>query len=310
MLYYRVSRRKTASPLHLFRAVAIAIALGFAPATVAATDIIISPSHAASYVHILGFASDARGTTVAQVAPMTLVNIDRHHDLAASRKTLALRREWEWAKDDPSRRAFLRSVKESGSMSCWNWIEPLMPLPVDHVHWIAPLGTELASIELPSIRYLESKLKIDRREFGQSPVAASGISGLASAIPEGPWILSLDLDYFDGRDDYKDELRLILELCRERPPILATAAVSMPYLSSEEAASLLVRALVDAVAVYTDWDIIIDLSPERGPVDQEREAVLVLQGRIWRDYDPVADGLLSSAELEAGTRVSRSCRFE
>jgi hypothetical protein len=286
MVYYRVLDPKAKARS---RGAAAALILAALTRPAGAVDLVLSASHAASYYAVLAGLGDRTAV---------LVNVDRHDDLAALRDTEALRRGWEGAASAEGRAAYLRGLRSRGAVSCWNWIEPLMPRPVERALWIAP-----PQVALPSIGELEAKLKAGRRRIGEWPIGIADPRELRAAIPKGPWLLSIDLDYFDGSSDPGGELRALFAACRERPPLMATAAVSMPYLSSEEAAGRLARELVDAVAAQTDWGLVIDPAFDGGPIDRGRDASLRTEGRRWREYDPVADGLFGYAREAAGSRA-------
>jgi hypothetical protein len=252
---------------------------------VPAIDLILSPSHAASFYSVLERCQSGA----------TLVNVDFHDDLAANRRTRELRLAWFGAATAEEGKARLQALRSRTGVACWNWIEPLMPYPVERAVWVAPPGAKAESLSA-----LERKLKLGKR-FGGTPLRRVALSDFAAAIPEGPWVLSIDLDYLSDSSDPEGELRWLLSRCRGHPPLVAVAAVSMPYLPSEARAGVLARALAAAVAAGTGWRFLVDPDPPLPEaIDRKRRDELRKAGREWKEYDPRSDGFTDF--VQDGTR--------
>lgn len=256
------------------RAAALALAFSLSFRAAPAVDLFLSPSHADSCFIVLGRCR----------SEATLVNVDFHDDLAANRRSRELRRAWFAPAAEG--RAGPDADRAGTGVACWNWIEPLMPFPVSRAVWVAPPG---AADE--SSADLGRKLKLGKRFDGLAPERFA-LADFAKALPRGPWILSIDLDYLCRSDDPEGDLRWLLDRCAGHPPEVAVAAVSMPYLPSEAMAGRLVRALASAIAAEPGWRFLVDpAEPVAEAIDRKRRDELRKEGREWKEYDPRADGL-------------------
>ena len=67
----------------------------------------------------------------------TLVLVDAHSDASAVERSEELREELRRVPSEKERAVRIENWRKSGRLQAFNWIEPLMPRPLDHVLWLA-----------------------------------------------------------------------------------------------------------------------------------------------------------------------------
>lgn len=216
-------------------------------------DIYFEESHAGTFYHL--------AETLPLETPHRLILIDAHSDASAMADSDKIRDGIRKVPTQEARQDLLNAWRKRGTIQCFDWIEPLMPLPFDEVVWIPAR-------------------KLSRLEAGrQQTLARESLDGLREAFPRRdgdlgerfrvldwekaedvlrtpaggkPTVVSIDLDYFAAVPD--DELEA--EFCRvflrvlEVPDLRSlTFSFSSPWLRNiEQAERLAVLALESATS--------------------------------------------------------------
>jgi hypothetical protein len=171
----------------------------------------------------------------------TLVLIDAHSDASGVRDSDRIRRELRAVASRDARRERLLAWRKSGRVQVFDWIEPLMPQPIERVLWVG--GEGLLD---------EARAHIDRdaksREAGEltdrwTVATRENWTAQLDELDESERVVvSLDLDYFAGwerekaRAALRDFWREILAL----PGLEGmSVALSLPWLRDEAEARFL-----------------------------------------------------------------------
>lgn len=199
-------------------------------ATARALPVYIEDSHAGSFYWIATHGGLER--------PCTLVLVDAHSDASELFDSDQARHDMRAHPES------VESWRARGVVQCYNWIEPLMPRPIERVVWIA--GDRLSPEQLASKRR-EVAREINAHEEAV-PRREGDLSGrwvvtdrAGFRPPEGPVIASVDLDYCADGAALEPVLDTVLGIGGLQA---VTLSISRPYLASEEQShALLERAL-------------------------------------------------------------------
>ena len=102
-------------------------------------------------------------------APHILVLIDAHSDASAAERSEDLREQVRRVPSFAARAARVEGWRTDGRLQVFNWIEPLMPRPVERVLWFpAPEGAAETLLEHPreAVAYLDGRLEVEPRSAG------------------------------------------------------------------------------------------------------------------------------------------------
>lgn len=211
-------------------------------------DIYFEESHAGTFYHL--------AETLPLETPHRLILIDAHSDASAVADSDKIRDGIRKVPTQEARKDLLNAWRKRGMIQCFDWIEPLMPLPFDEVLWIPAR-------------------KLSRLDAGrQQTLARESLDGLLEAFPrrdgelgqrfrvldwenaeavlrdpaEGkPSVVSIDLDYFAAVPDeeLEETFRRVFLRVLEVPNLQAlTFSLSSPWLKdSAQAERLTVLAL-------------------------------------------------------------------
>ena len=193
--------------------------------------------------------------------PHTLILFDAHSDASGifdSDKTRDALRNVASTRD---RQKLLDRWRGKCAVQCFNWIEPLMPAPIEKVIWIPADKLSEGQIREHQQRttaLLDGHLEAAPRKSGSLHEAyvVSDFERLKKEIdPNRQLIVTIDLDYFAGLAEAErgQAFARIWNFVIERPNLRAiTFAISRPYLNSEhEADRLLKLALTSALSLPT-----------------------------------------------------------
>jgi hypothetical protein len=185
-----------------------------------------------------------------------LLLVDAHTDAAAVNHSDALRAALRRVSGLEERAARVSAWRHSGRIQAFNWIEPLMPRPVDRVLWVAGTDLDAATLQQLTRRaggQLDARMEFESRASGSlaGRWQAADLKGLARwTPPDLPVVVSVDLDFFHGMKP-GDALAAFSEIWSfaMRLPRLAgvSFAVSRPWLADEEEARRLLEMALDAV---------------------------------------------------------------
>lgn len=206
--------------------------------------------------------------------PRTLVLIDAHSDASAAERSEELREQLRRVPSADERAARVEQWRRTGRLQAFNWLEPLMPRPLDHVRWIA--GTALteearARLAAEAAAALDGRLEIEPRSCG--PLAGRWQVEDWPALTQwspGPRrvVLAIDLDFFTGMADAADRFDELWRAAMAWPGLDGVAiAVSRPWLASDAEADALVMLALDAARRTRGARIECDLSLDDRPDD-------------------------------------------
>jgi len=203
-----------------------------------------------------------------------MVLVDAHSDASAVERSEELREGLRRVANETGRAARVESWRAQGRLQAFNWIEPLMPRPVDRVLWLAaPELAEPARLAKAkeAIEQLDGRLEVEPRSAGSFAERweACDLKGYAAWQPgRRPVILAIDLDFFAGMPPHDREARFaaIWERAMDWPGLAGVAfAVSRPWLTDDAEADALVALVVDAVKHTRGAKLEIDAAPDAHP---------------------------------------------
>lgn len=225
--------------------------------------------------------------------PHTLVLVDAHSDASVAERSEEIRQAMRRVASEEERAARVHQWRRSGRLQAYNWIEPLMPRPIERMIWLPAPSLEKgkrAELLATAAAQLDGRLEVEPRAAG-SFVERITVVDLAS-IPaqlKGPVILTIDLDFFAGMNLKAREATFerIWTQAMTWPGLEGVAfAVSRPWLRDDAEADELIHLAL-------------------GAVSRTRGARLELKGR--KDQHP--DHSLQAAALrDAGKPVPRWSR--
>src|SRR5215831_643226 len=191
----------------------------------------------------------------------TLILFDAHSDASGIFDSDRIRYALQNVASMEDRQALLDRWRSKGAVQCFNWIEPLMPAPIEKVIWVP--AEKLSPSQISENRerataLLDGHLEAAPRKSGslREAYVVSDFEQLEKQIdPNHRLIVTIDLDYFAGVAEAEQEQAFarIWSFVIERPNLRAiTFAISRPYLNSEyEADRLLDLALTSALSLPT-----------------------------------------------------------
>jgi hypothetical protein len=189
----------------------------------------------------------------------TLVLFDAHSDASGIFGSDKIRDALRNVASAQDRQTLLDRWRSKGTVQCFNWIEPLMPTPIEKVIWVP--AEKLSSSQIRERRekataLIDGHLEAAPRKSGslQEPYLVSDFEHL-EIDPNQRLIVTIDLDYFAGLAAAEQEQAFtrIWNFVIERPNLHAiTFAISRPYLKSEDDADRLLKlALTSALSLAT-----------------------------------------------------------
>lgn len=222
--------------------------------------------------------------------PHVLVLVDAHSDASAAERSEELREELRRVPSERERAARVERWREDGRLQAFNWIEPLMPRPIDRVLWLAAAALDepqLAALDAEAHGLLDGRLEVEPRSaggFGRR-WETCGLTGFRAWNPgKRPVILAIDLDFFAGMEPEQRELHFETIWARAMSwPGLAGVAfsVSRPWLTDSAEADALVALAVDAVWRTRGARLEIDASADDRP-DTSLKAAELKHGPVPR----------------------------
>src|SRR4030095_10043823 len=136
--------------------------------------------------------------------PCTLILFDAHSDASGIFDSDRIRSAMRSVASPQERDALLDRWRREGAVQCFNWIEPLMPVPIGKVIWVPA-----EKLSAPDIRkstqqataLLDGHLEAAPRQSGplQESYVVSDFNNLEKHLtPNQPLVVTIDLDYFAG----------------------------------------------------------------------------------------------------------------
>lgn len=204
---------------------------------------------------------------------VTLVLVDAHSDSTAVERSDQLREEVRRVFSNEERAKRVEGWRTDGRIQAFNWIEPLMPRPLDRVIWLAKpemLADQRAEAAWDAVQGLDGRFGTEPRDTGTfaSRWEVVDAAGLKAWHPElTPVVLSIDLDFFTGMPDAPRRFEEIWETAMDWPGLAGVSiAISRPWLKDTAEANFLVRLVVGTVArtrgAALEWDVSMDDRPD------------------------------------------------
>lgn len=228
--------------------------------------IYISDNHASTFYWIWN--------QVDLAEPHTLILFDQHSDAGAVYQSDLIRK----ATQEPQeiRHQLAATWKKRGVIQCFNWLEPLVPFPIQEIKWVTPtLMTEEKAQE-----YKKSALQQLNQFEGQEPrpLLTSGFESRyfvlnlkdlqkLKSFPH-PVIVSIDLDYFSNTPETELEkaFREVWTTVSSIPRLFGISiAISRPYLKSEKQSHTLLKLALEHATTIANARISLDPWLDTGP---------------------------------------------
>ena len=234
--------------------IAALLAATSAPATAAnSLPIYIEDNHAGTFYWL------AQNIDLDQ--SYTLVLFDAHSDASGIFDSDKIRYALRNVASTQDRQTLLDRWRSKGTVQCFNWIEPLMPAPIEKVIWVPAeklSASQIREHRQQATALLDGHLEAAPRKSGslQEAYVVSDFEHLEKEIdPNQRLIVTIDLDYFAGlaAAEREQAFARIWNFVIERPNLRAiTFAISRPYLKSEDDADRLLKlALTSALSLPT-----------------------------------------------------------
>jgi hypothetical protein len=187
--------------------------------------------------------------------PVTLLHFDAHSDASGVFDSDIVRRQLRRVASKQERIAVLERWRARGTVQCFSWIEPLMPVPITEVIWIPQ--DQVAAAEKDSLGseagdLLDGHLEASPRGGGalRARYRVAGLAHLDDELEDSrPLVVSIDLDYFAGMSPNERAAafeRVWSFVVARRNLRAITFAISRPYLAGDEEADALVQLALAA----------------------------------------------------------------
>ena len=193
--------------------------------------------------------------------PYTLILFDAHSDASGIFDSDKIRNALRNVASNEARQELLDRWRSKGAVQCFNWIEPLMPAPIEKVIWVPAeklSASQIREHQQNATALLDGHLEAAPRKSGslQDAYVVSDFEHLEKQLdPKQQLIVTIDLDYFAGlaAPEQEQAFARIWNFVIERPNLCAiTFAISRPYLNSEHDADRLLKlALTSALLLPT-----------------------------------------------------------
>src|SRR5262245_23840008 len=193
--------------------------------------------------------------------PCTLILFDAHSDASGIFDSDKIREALRKVASVQDRQTLLDRWRSKGTVQCFNWIEPLMPAPIEKVIWVPAerlLPSQIREARQEATGFLDAHLEAAPRKSGSLREAyiVSDLEHLQKEIdPRQRLIVTIDLDYLAevAEAEREQAFARIWNYVIGRPNLRAiTFAISRPYLKSEpDADGLLKLALTSALSLPT-----------------------------------------------------------
>jgi hypothetical protein len=242
------------------------------------------------------------------------VLVDAHSDASSAERSEELREGLRRVPNLEARAAKVEEWRKEGRVQAFNWIEPLLPRPVDRVLWLAApelTDEKCSATTAEATGLLDGRLEVEPRSAGSFAARweTCDLKGYTAWQPGArPVILAIDLDFFAGMkaEDRERHFEAIWERAMDWPGLGGVAfAVSRPWLTDNAEADALVGLVAEAVRRTRGARLEIDLVQERGPDTSLKAGELTQQGRAVPRWDlPQTRAELRMRLAALGTRLS------
>ena len=134
----------------------------------------------------------------------TLILFDAHSDASGIFDSDKIRYALRNVASAQDRQTLLDRWRSKGTVQCFNWIEPLMPAPIEKVIWVPAeklSASQISEHRQQATALLDGHLEAAPRKSGslQEAYVVSDFEHLEKQIdPNQRLIVTIDLDYFAG----------------------------------------------------------------------------------------------------------------
>lgn len=222
--------------------------------------------------------------------PHVLVLVDAHSDASAVERSEEIREELRRVPSEKDRATRVENWRKNGRLQAFNWIEPLMPRPLDHVLWLAAGSLDAkqrAAKTLEAVESLDGRMEVEPRSAGSFDKRweTCDLKGFREWQPGArKIILAIDLDFFAGMKPAQREatFEAMWERAMDWPGLAGVAfAVSRPWLTDDAEADALVSLAVEAVRHTRGARLEMDASLDDRPDDSRKAAELKHRQPRW-----------------------------
>ena len=240
--------------------------------------------------------------------PHTLILIDAHSDASAVDHSDEIRHKLRRVSSAQEQIGQITNWRKTGRIEAFNWLEPLMPRPIENVIWVAaPRLTKEAVLRLKteSGECLDGRLGFEARGCGELAErwTVMDFEGLEhEPLPGGPVLATIDLDFFSGIPDatitFQRLWRRLLQ-CRDLRGVCF--AISRPWLKDDAEAFRLLGLALQEVRLTRGASVEWEPFSSGGADHSLRAAELANSGKPFPSWN-IAD---SPPELRAFLLVNR-----
>lgn len=229
---------------------------------------------------------------------LTLVLVDAHSDATAAERSDELREQLRRVPDAIERDRRIENWRATGRIQAFNWLEPLMPRPIERVLWVARPEADAGALDAArreAAEALDGRLEFEPRSAGalhnhwetlDLTTLCAWRPGLRSVV------LTVDLDFFAGAADAEARFERIWETAMAWQGLRGVAlCVSRPWLKDDAEADRLVLMAVDAVRRTRGAILACDVTIDDRPDDSLRQVELAREGRGIPRWDVVRASL-------------------
>lgn len=211
--------------------------------------------------------------------PHTLVLIDAHSDASAIPNSDLIRESIRRVPSREERRQRFDQWRRSGSIQCFDWMEPLMPLPFSEVIWIPARRLEedkRAELERSARELIDGNEEALPREAGPFAQRLRVMDFEHWQEEQRSWradrrvAVSVDLDWFAATPDehLEQEMRDVTRAVLGLRGLKALAwALSTPWLRSQQQADRLMALALDEswrlANASVRWEPFVSTGPDR-----------------------------------------------
>lgn len=245
--------------------------------------IFLEESHAGTFYRLV--------ETLPQGEAHTLVLIDAHSDANGIANSDAIRAEIRKGPTVARRAEMLGAWRRQGRIQCFDWLEPLMPVPITKVIWVPAVHLEEAErvkMEADAREYLDGHEEALPREAGALARRYEVRSldqfeqEVQAGVHGGRFVASVDLDFFAKTADA--ELpeavdRVMNDLLGLRELKALTFAISSPYLRDAAQAERLTLLALDAAWRVPNATVSFEPFAPTGPDKSLMARLLERRGR-------------------------------
>ncbi len=210
-----------------------------------------------------------------------LLHVDDHSDAGRVGNSDTLRDGLRRVLSSGERTQRVNDWLRAGDVQAFNWIEPLMPLPVAEVRWLQTGdGSEMRRLERTAREFLDANLDHRPRQSGELGARFHCVP-LDGKLPEDdprPVLATIDLDAMDGLEpgEAKRRFAAYWRVILDRPRLtVVTFCISRPWLRDDAEAHRLTELALRAALSVDNADITFDPFAVEGPDRSE-------QAKQWR----------------------------